>query len=438
MPSTAEQIFQNHPDLPIAIVGGGLGGLALAIGLHKRGVNVRIYEAAPAFAEIGAGVAFGPNSTRALHLIDKALLEGYKKYATFNQDPQREDTFMSLRWGLDERRQGGSKAADFICNIEDKWHPERAKALGVRARSCIHRARLLDVLVDLLPKDISIFGKSFEGVEQQADGTLKLRFIDGTTAMASAVVGCDGIKSKVREAVCGPAVDATYVGEYAYRAMVPSPEAERALGTELARNGQLYCGYGAYIVSYPVEHGEFINMAAIIHEPGNDWTWKHADWTIPTSGDDFVRDYKGWHSPLVELIEKYRLPDKWAMFNVAHSSPYCKGRICLLGDSAHASTPHLGGGAGMAMEDAYILSNLIASVEGYSDIESAFRAYDTVRRPRTQQLIESSRQAGLLVEFLLPEVEDNVHAFQSACETWYEWLWHEDLEASLKRAKALL
>lgn len=270
--------FQNHPTLPIAIVGGGLGGLALAIGLRKRGILAHIYEAAPAFSEIGAGVAFGPNATRALGLIDDALLEGYKKHATFNEDRARDHTFLSFRWGMDERKDGGARAGELIWHMEDRWDPQGAQKLGVRTRSCIHRARLLDELVSLLPSSMATFSKSCEDITEQPDGTLELCFADGTTARASAVVGCDGIKSKVRDKVCHPTVEATYIGEYAFRAMVPRVEAEAALGPELARNGQLYCGYGAYVVTYPVENYEFTNMVAIPHDSGESWAWNEADW----------------------------------------------------------------------------------------------------------------------------------------------------------------
>jgi salicylate hydroxylase len=433
--------FRNRPNYPIAIVGGGLGGLALAIGLLKHGIHVHIYEAAAAFAEIGAGVAFGPNSTRALALIDPMLIEGYKKHATFNEDRDRDHTFMSIRWGMDETgkdNENGAKAGDLMWHLEDKWAPEGATKLGVRTRSCIHRARLLDVLVSLLPSGIASFGKSFESLDEQPDGTLKLHFEDGTTAMASAVIGCDGIKSKVRSYVCGSDVEATYVGEYAYRAMVPKAEAEKALGAELARNGQLYCGYGAYIVTYPVEHGEFTNMVAVPHDTGDEWTWNHQDWTVPATTDELVRKYQGWVPALIDVFKRHCQPMKWALFNLQHAAPYFKGRVCLLGDSAHAATPHLGAGAGMAMEDAYILSNLIVAVKGSDDIESAFRAYDKVRRPRTQKLIELSRLSGLAIEFLMPGVGDDVGTVREKCEEWYQWLWHEDLEAQLETAIGLL
>lgn len=426
------------PKLPIAIVGGGLGGLALAVGLLKRGVNIHIYESAQEFSEIGAGVSFGPNSTTALKLIDEALLEGYKKHATFNEDASRQDTFMVLRWGMDEKKQGGKKAGDLMGYIEDKWNPERAKKIGVRTRSAIHRARLLDVLVSFVPEGITSFGKSFEAVEEQPDGSLELRFADGSIAVARALIGCDGVKSKVRPFVCGPDVDANYVGEYAYRALVPKVEAVETLGADLALNGQLYCGYGRYIVTYPVEHGDFTNMVACWHEAGTEWTWEGEDWTEPTTREEFQQHFEAFYPPLTDLIRKHCQPFKWALFNTQHPAPYYKGRICLLGDSAHATTPHMGAGAGMAMEDAYILSNLIASAEGSVDIENVFRVYDSVRRPRTQKLVECSRNSGLLIDFLVPDVLDDTEAMTARMEEWYKWLWHEDLEAQLEHAKTLL
>jgi salicylate hydroxylase len=268
--------FKNHPTLPIAIVGGGLCGLALAIGLVKHGVNVRIYESAAAFSEIGAGVAFGINSITAL---------GYKKHATYNADRAQDDVFYTMRWGMDERKEGGNVAGDLAWHMQDIWNYERAQKAGVRARSCIHRARLLEQLVALLPEDITIFGKSFERAVEQVDGTIEIQFADGTTAHASSVIGCDGIKSKVRPWVCPPDVQPIYARERAFRAVIPRIDAEAALGTNLALNGHLYCGYGAYIITYPIENGELINMVAIPLDQGEE-TWEREDWTVPVTTKD--------------------------------------------------------------------------------------------------------------------------------------------------------
>lgn len=430
-------VFANHQAHPIAIVGGGLGGLALAIGLIKHGIHVHIYESTEAFSEIGAGVAFGINSITALHKIDPKLLEGYKKHATFNIDPDRASTFMSYRWGMDGRKHK-HQAGDMMWNLNDIWQPERAQALGVKTRSCIHRARLLDELVALLPTGVTSFKKSFVGAEELGDGSLELHFADGSTAMASALIGCDGIKSKVRQLVCGPNIHATYAGEVAYRAMVPRADAERALGADLAFNGTIYCGYGGYIVTYPVENYEFVNMVAIPHDQGETWSWKQDEWTVPAPTDEIRRRFEGWYKPLVDIICEYSLPSKWALFDLQHDAPYYRANICLLGDSAHATTPHLGAGAGMAMEDAYVLSSLIASIGNIAQIGNAFQAYDAVRRPRTQGCIERSRNAAIAMDFLTPEIAEDIIALKQMMETSYEWLWHEDLDLQLSEAKKSL
>jgi salicylate hydroxylase len=98
--ATNGSVFENHPTLSIVIVGDGLCGLALAIGLTKHGVNVGIFELAPAFSEIGAGVAFGINSITALALLDPRLVQGYKKHATCNANREQDDVFYTMRWGM--------------------------------------------------------------------------------------------------------------------------------------------------------------------------------------------------------------------------------------------------------------------------------------------------------------------------------------------------
>jgi salicylate hydroxylase len=428
--------FENHSTLPIAIVGGGLCGLALAIGLVKHGVNVHIFESAPAFSEVGAGVNFGVNSIAALGLIDARLLEGYKRHATFNADRARDSTFYTMRWGMDQRKDGGALVGDFVWHLDDIWHPERMQEMGVRTRSCIHRARLLEELVALLPDGMTSFGKSFDTAEELDDGTIELRFADGTTAQASALLGCDGIKSRVRDLVCPPSVQPTYAREYAYRAVVPKAEAVKALGVDLVLNGHIYCGYGGYIITYPLEHGELINMVAIAYDDKNK-TWDRSDWTVPATTQEIRERFKGWYPSFIELFCQFALPSKWALFFIQHDAAYYKGRVCLVGDSAHATVPHLGAGAGMAMEDAFVLSSLIASVRSVQGIEKVFRAYDAVRRPRTQECIRRSLDASVGYDLMLPDARDDVVALKEHLEESFRWLWHEDLEAQVERAKKI-
>jgi salicylate hydroxylase len=141
-------------------------------------------------------------------------------------------------------------------------------------------------MVALLPQGTMTFSKAFQGVEEVGSGMLKLRFTDSTTALASAVIGCDGIKSKVRGFVYSPGIQPQYANECAIRAMVPGPEAIKTLGNDLALNSQLYCGYGGYVVMYPVEHGKFINMVAMPHDGSSTSTWSQNDWRVPTSANE--------------------------------------------------------------------------------------------------------------------------------------------------------
>ncbi len=128
----------------------------------------------------------------------------------------------------------------------------------------------------------------------------------------------------------------------------------------------------------------------------------------------------------------------WALFNHSPAPTYYRRRICLLGDSAHASTPHQGAGAGMALEDAFILSNLIGSIHSSSDLESAFKAYDAIRRPRTQDLVTTSKEAGEVVEFEGKDIGDDIEKLKANLDVRFDWIWDEDLDQELKDARRLL
>lgn len=338
MPTTSSKPFK------VAIVGGGLAGLTLAVGLLKHGVPVHIYESASAFSEIGAGVAFGPNSVRALGLVDEKILAGYKRHATFNESPERQNTWLSFRWGTRHHVSDGEpdkEPGDLIFHLDDSQ--EWDKWTGTRTRSCIHRAKFLDELIKLIPEGTTSFGKALANLEELPQGGVRLSFQDGTEATADAAIGCDGIKSKTREMLYGQSVQPEFCKEYVYRALVPRKDAIEALGEELTLNGQLYCGLNRYIITYSVEHGSLLNMVAVVRK--DDLTWDDTQWIQPSTKGDVLKDFEGWHPGIIKLITRFETRDKWAMYHIMHEQKYNKGSVCLLGDSAHASTPHLGAGA---------------------------------------------------------------------------------------------
>ena len=136
-----------------------------------------------------------------------------------------------------------------------------------------------------------------------------------------------------------------------------------------------------------------------------------------------------------QLMEK---PDVWALFDHPPAPTYYKKRLAVLGDAAHASTPHQGAGAGQAVEDAYILSNLLGKINNAEEIEKAFKAYDAIRRPRSQKVVTTSREAVKIYEFEDEELGSDLEKIKKRLGERYNWIWNEDMNAQLQEALRLL
>ena len=428
---TAPSHDSAHGQKPstIAIAGGGIGGLALAIGLLNRNIPFHVYESAHHFEEIGAGVGFGRNSLHAMTLIDEKIRHGYNKRATFNGYPEKRAVYFDFRWGMDgQGKNAGAKSGDLIDEVKDI-------EVGLNG---IHRAHFLDEMVALVPKEFTSFGKRLEEVEDLEDG-VRIHFKDRTTAEASAVVGCDGIKSRTRQLILGEhheAAHARFTGKYAYRGLIPMEKAVDLLGDEIAKNFQMYLGYHGHILTFPIEKGTIMNVVAF--RTKSDGKWEDDKWVIPMKREDMETDFKGWGEQVQEILSLMEKPDVWALFDDPPAPTYYKGKICVLGDSAHASTPHQGAGAGMALEDAFVLSSLLADANNSGDIPKAFKAYDYVRRPRTQKLVTTSRAAGEVYELEGEGTGDDMEAVRRNLDQRYKWVWNKRIEEDLETAKKFM
>lgn len=242
--------FCQPPTKPfdVAIVGGGIAGLTLALHLLIHRVPVKLYEQAAHFGEIGAGVSFGPNSTKALGLISPHVFEAFAEAETNNVDEAKKNVWFDFRYG--DTCNGQRPDGGLICTLECDG--------GQRG---VKRSALLDNLVKLLPSDVAEFGKRVERYTQDGDG-VTLHFHDGTTAKHDAVVGCDGIKSRMRKVLLGEddvASTATFSGKYAYRGLIPMQRAQEELGPELAGNSQLYVGRHGHLLTFPIGKGDMMN-----------------------------------------------------------------------------------------------------------------------------------------------------------------------------------
>jgi salicylate hydroxylase len=262
----------------IAIVGGGIGGLAFAIGLRKfPHLTFTIYEATGAFSEIGAGIGFGANSHLAMSLIDPAVWEGYKKVATFNGWEAKSNVWFDFQYG--ER---GPLEGKRIAEIRMESDMTQSTAA---------RSQFLDELVKLVPEGSAVFKKRLTSIVHSEDGKSIMIFADGTEAQADVIVGCDGIKSACRAAVYGaenPITFPVFTKKVAYRALVPIAQAIEVLGEERAMNRQMYLGHGGHFITFPVGKFKMLNVVAF-HTSQSD-TWE-GPWIQPEQKDNLDEDF---------------------------------------------------------------------------------------------------------------------------------------------------
>ena len=127
-------------------------------------------------------------------------------------------------------------------------------------------------------------------------------------------------------------------------------------------------------------------------------------------------------------------PLQWSIHHHMNTPVYYNGLICLLGDSAHATTPHQASGAGQCLEDSLILSILLGSVQGSSQIQAAFQAYDEIRRPRAQEVVRTSQEAGLIYTYQDPVIGSDIHKVAENLNKRFLWIWEHDLEADVNTA----
>ena len=410
----------------VAIIGGGIGGLVLAIGLLRRHVSVQIYEAAAAFGDIGLGLSIGPAAHRAMPLIDPQICDFYNALVTTHADsPGYErfrQTWFEVVWAT------GSKAGQVLMDL---------KALP-SGQTTLRRADFLDALVSLIPKESAQFGKRLERLKELPDG-IHLNFEDGTSVVADVVVGCDGIRSKVKESILPEEYEQTkprYSGMYGYRAVLDMDTMVEAVGEHRARVSTMYVGKGAYGISYPIMRAQKVNVG--LYKLSK--TWNSDTWVRPADKEDMQRDMGHMGEYVKSLMQHMPDASQWAIFENPPVSTFARSRVAILGDAAHSSTPHQGAGAGQAIEDAHVLAELLADprVTTPDHVAAAFQAYDAVRRPRSQKVVTTSKDNADLLCLCYEGIGDDEHKLRETWDERYKWLWDIDIQEQAENARNIM
>ena len=346
----------------VAIIGGGIGGLAAARALSRRGIEVRIYEAAPELREIGAGVALGPNAMKVLRSLD--LEDDVRAVAGRSE------------WALTRNGRTGRV-------ISRTSRAQQADLFG-SAAATVHRADLLDVLAHSLPSHIVTLGARCTGVEPDGEVAVA-HFQDGTEVEADLVVGADGIHSAVRASLFGP--DAPrFTGKICYRSVVP---VDAVPGGPPPNDNTQWLGPHGTIVLYPVRRDELINV--VCHY--DDEAYRHESWVSECERSEVLERYAGWHDLLLRTFSAGEVWYKWALYDRDPIPRWTRGRVTVLGDAAHPMLPYLGQGACQAIEDGCVLAAALAAEP--DDPVAALDLYERSRRPRASQVVLASRERGV-------------------------------------------
>src|SRR5256885_1392990 len=349
--------------LDVVIVGGGIGGLFAANALCAKGVQVSLYEQAPAIGEVGAGVFLTPNSVR--HLQRIGLEPAVEKWGA--------------RVGHDSRyfRHDGAPIAPVQVTDSAGWN----------ATFGMHRADLVDMLAEALPAGVLHCGHRCIAFEQ--DGNMaRVSFANGASAQADLVIGADGIHSELRPYVYASS-EPVFSGSVAYRGLVPH---ERVPDWPTDR-WQMWLGTGRHFLAFPVRAGKLINYVGFVP---SDKEMKES-WTAPGDPDVLRRAFAGWDPRIHQLLNEVQQTFRWALYDREPLPIWTRQRLSLLGDAAHPMLPHLGQGANQSIEDGMALATILAKADR-AKVTPALHAYERLRRERVAAVQRGARENGLRLD----------------------------------------
>ncbi|THV05218.1 FAD/NAD(P)-binding domain-containing protein [Dendrothele bispora CBS 962.96] len=350
--------------LHIVIVGGGIGGLAAAFCLGQAGHEITVLESAPHIGEIGAGIQICPNLSRLLirwglgEQLEAISGRDRPKAFTFCRYSSGEKVGMSILGAKIERQHGAP------------WY-------------VVHRRDLYDMLFSLAKPfmDLRLNSKVMSVDPHGPVVVLET----GSRIPADLVIGCDGIKSMVRNHVLGherlPLAVPT--GDVAYRAIVPT----EAMMSDpdlryLVENPGITCwiGPGKHLVGYCMSNGKQYNMVGVKPDDGSTYSW-----TAEGDPAEMQAGYAGWEPRVEKLLSKVDivLKSKLIICSPLSTWTHSNGCVTLLGDACHPMLPYRAQGSAMAIEDAAVLGNLFSRLSGRHDIPGLLRAYQDIRLNRT-------------------------------------------------------
>ncbi|KAJ7227879.1 salicylate hydroxylase [Mycena haematopus] len=376
--------------------GAGIGGLTLALALSRYpDIEVELYEAAATLTEVGAGIAVFPRPWKILQML-----------------------------GLEE---------DLLKTTENKpvqGPGIRLHLYNIGALITLHRADFQGVLLKRLPKSCRVnCSKRLRTYTQRESGLTELVFEDGSRTFCDVLVGADGLKSATRAALLteranwmqarASCIDPVWSGTIAYRALIPAERLKAvASGHPVLTTPTQYLGKGGYLLAYPISHGKMVNFVAFVCRHDLENTKFDGPWVGASDRSQFAGLFAHWEPEVQALLHCVDKTLRWAIHTARPLRSFVSGHTALIGDAAHAMTPHQGSGAGQAIEDACILATVLGHRRTTREnLPRALRIFDEIRRPATTNVVEGSRMNGRYFSFEMEGVDfDRYTAWNSSVD----------------------
>ncbi|KAI2470250.1 FAD/NAD(P)-binding domain-containing protein [Annulohypoxylon bovei var. microspora] len=378
----------------VAIVGGGIAGLALAAGLVKKPhLDVHIYESVPAYRDVGAGLALHLNAIKAMTLISPEVRQAYfDKALTMGDENQEMVTEVILGQGPHQ----GQLVA------------ELGRAKG---RKTVSRADLLDGFLALVPSERISFSKRLVGITEQSSDkhVVHLSFHDGSEATADCLLSADGIHSVTRNYLLGPdhpaASPKNHDGWQIYRTMVSTEEARKQINPKWTTSVPILLGPRGHINCIPLNKNTRLSAGVAVRGAVSPVSQNgNGNGGGPPLDPALYADYSEEAQQIVRMVAR-DTSASWTAVDHDHAPFYARSRVAMLGDAAHAALPFAGNGAAQALEDAAVLDSLFVHVTQPDQIPRALAAFDQVRRPRSQAVVDLARKFGRVYAY----AEDGMH-----------------------------
>ena len=380
------------------VIGGGIGGLAAAAALSRRGMAVTLLEQAPAITEVGAGLQISPNGIAVLRAmgLDAKLTE---RAAVRGQAVVLQDY----------------KAGARVARLD------LMRGQGAYPYMFVHRADLVDILLGAAKRGNVTVELGAEVAEVTPGATPQLRLTDGSRRRAELIVDASGIHSRAR-AVLNGADQAKFTGQVAWRAVVRND-------FNHPDEAHVTMGPGRHLVSYPLRGGRLVNLVAVEERD----SWAAEGWNDADDPAHLRKAFAGFGGRAAAMINAVETCTLWGLHLHPVAQSWHQGGVVLLGDAAHPTLPFLAQGANMALEDAWVLADSVLN----HPAEQALARYQNLRQPRVTRVVKAAAGNAARYHLRPGPLRSAAHLglkLGSTLAPWamvgaFNWLYHHDVTA---------